>query len=129
MLFELQFNANLPYQRFCQARGVLPSNVSHWAQIPAVPTSAFKELEMTSLAPNQRSLVFHSSGTTDQRPSRHFHNAASLQIYEASLLVWFEPNFLPDLCGPQGTNRLLTSSAAKPLEGRPAPSPAATGAK
>jgi hypothetical protein len=34
--------------------------------------------------------VFHSSGTTEQRPSRHFHNSRSLALYEASLLAWFQ---------------------------------------
>jgi hypothetical protein len=35
--------------------------------------------------------VFHSSGTTGQRPSRHFHSLESLAVYEASLLRGFEP--------------------------------------
>jgi hypothetical protein len=36
--------------------------------------------------------VFHSSGTTEQRPSRHFHSAESLAVYEASLWPWLEEN-------------------------------------
>src|SRR5208282_4400575 len=44
------------------------------------------------LPPNKRTTVFHSSGTTEQKPSRHFHNAESLAIYEASLWPWFEQN-------------------------------------
>ncbi len=87
-LFALQFAFNLPYRRFCEARGVSPATASHWRQIPAIPTSAFKELELTSLAPAERTGVFHSSGTSEQRPSRHFHNAESLAVYEASLLPW-----------------------------------------
>jgi len=47
---------------------------------------------VTSLAPEERTRIFHSSGTTEQRPSRHFHNAASLALYEVSLLRWFEAN-------------------------------------
>jgi hypothetical protein len=49
---------------------------------------------MTSLAPGERTAVFYSSGTTAQRPSRHFHNADSLAIYEASLMRWFSEKFL-----------------------------------
>jgi hypothetical protein len=49
---------------------------------------------LTSLAPNERTAVFHSSGTTEQKPSRHFHNAQSLAVYEASLWTGFEQNIL-----------------------------------
>jgi Acyl-protein synthetase, LuxE len=58
-----------------------------------VPTAAFKELELTSLAPEECTAVFHSSGTTEQKPSRHFHNAESLSVYEASLWKWFQFHF------------------------------------
>src|SRR5262249_44118401 len=57
----------------------------------------FKELELTSLAPDERERVFHSSGTSEQKPSRHFHNAESLAVYEASVRPWFEVHMLGDL--------------------------------
>ena len=93
-LFALQFNHNAAYRKICEARGLTPKVVEHWTRIPAVPTSAFKELELTCLAPAERTAVFHSSGTTEQKPSRHFHNAESLAVYEASLWTWFEKRFL-----------------------------------
>jgi hypothetical protein len=68
---------------------VSPESVDRWSQIPGVPTTAFKELELSCLPPEQRTTAFHSSGTTGHTPSRHFHNQASLRIYEASLLCWF----------------------------------------
>jgi hypothetical protein len=92
-LFGLQFEHNAPYRRFCESRGAMAGAVEHWSQIPAIPTSAFKELELSCLPAEGRAVVFHSSGTTGQRPSRHFHNADSLAIYEASLVVWFRANF------------------------------------
>jgi len=91
-LFALQFKHNPAYRKICEARKLTPQVVEHWTQIPAVPTAAFKELELTSLAPGERTAVFHSSGTTEQKPSRHFHNAESLAVYEASLWTWFEQN-------------------------------------
>jgi len=96
MLFTLQFQHNPAYRKFCEARKISPSAVTHWTQIPAVPTSAFKELELTSLPPDKRTHVFHSSGTTGQTPSRHFHNAESLAIYQASLLAWFRFHVHPE---------------------------------
>jgi hypothetical protein len=92
-LFALQFKHNAAHQKICNACGLTPKTVGHWTQIPAVPTAAFKELELTSLATHERTVVFHSTGTTTQTPSRHFHNAESLAVYEASLWRWFELNF------------------------------------
>jgi hypothetical protein len=88
-LFALQFEHNANYRRICDTRHLSPLTITHWSQIPSVPTTAFKELEMTSLPPVERTHVFHSSGTTEQRPSRHFHNAESLGLYEASLRSGF----------------------------------------
>lgn len=92
MLFTLQFQHNAAYRKICAARKVVPDDLARWQEIPAVPTSAFKELELTSLLPARRTRVFHSSGTTEQQPSQHFHNAESLAIYEASLWPWLLKN-------------------------------------
>jgi hypothetical protein len=101
-LFALQFRHNAAYRKICAARlprrseakagSLTPKVVEHWTQIPAVPTAAFKELELTCLAPEERTTVFHSSGTTGQKPSRHFHSPESLKVYEASLWPWFQAN-------------------------------------
>jgi hypothetical protein len=93
-LFALQFKYNSAYRRICEGRGVSPGVIEDWTQIPAVPAAAFKELELSCLSPGERIAVFHSSGTTEQKPSRHFHNGESLSVYETSLWQWFEPNFL-----------------------------------
>jgi hypothetical protein len=92
-LFTLQFKCNSAYRKISEARGLTPEIVEHWTRIPPVPTAVFKELELTCLAPSERTAVFHSSGTTQQKPSHHYHNAESLKIYEASLWSWFEQNF------------------------------------
>ncbi len=89
-LFALQFQHNAAYRKICEAKNAHPEAVAHWSKIPAVPTTAFKELKLTSLLPAERTHVFHSSGTTEQRPSRHFHSAESLAVYETSLLAWFQ---------------------------------------
>jgi len=92
-LFALQRDAVPIYGELCRQRNV--SAVEDWREIPALPTAAFKEYEVTSLPPTERTHVFHSSGTTRRRPSRHFHNAQSLALYEESLRPWFRRNFLP----------------------------------
>lgn len=110
-LFRLQFQDNSAYRHLCEARGLHPGNVNEWMSIPAVPASAFKELEMTSLAPTERSIVFHSSGTTGRLPSRHFHSAESVALYEASLLAWFRRNLTTDDAAAAGMSFLALSPA------------------
>ncbi len=102
-LFGLHYAHNPAYRALCHARKQLPLDVSNWREIPAVPTVAFKEMEMTVLCPDERTAEFHSSGTTGDEPGRHFHCDASLAIYEASLLPWFQAHVLPEtLDGPAG---------------------------
>lgn len=95
-IFSFQFEHNEAYRRYCESRGITPASVHRWEEIPAIITSAFKDLELSALPPASRTKVFHSSGTTAQRPSRHFHSPETLRLYEQSLLRWFRPNVLPD---------------------------------
>lgn len=92
-LFAWQFERNEAYRRLCQSRRRAPGDVAGWSQIPAVPTAAFKEFMFTCLAETERTAVFHSSGTSAQKPSRHFHGGVSLELYHASLLPWFQRHF------------------------------------
>jgi Acyl-protein synthetase, LuxE len=93
-VFNFQFQENPTYRRMCEARKARPGLVTSWQQIPAVPAAAFKEFELTCLSPADRTHVFHSSGTTNQQRSRHFHGQESLAVYEASLLPWFRRHLL-----------------------------------
>lgn len=95
-LFGLQFRHNHVYRNCCEYRGCSPTNVAHWATIPAVPASAFKELDLTSLAETERVVTFRSSGTTASARSRHHHSTASLALYDLGLLAWFERFLLAD---------------------------------
>jgi Acyl-protein synthetase, LuxE len=104
-LFGLQFAQVASYRRFCEGRKVTLATVRGWQEIPAMPTFGFKELELTSIPPEERMRVFHSSGTTEQRPSRHFHNAESMSVYESSLIPAFKAHLLPK--GDEGKLRLI----------------------
>ncbi len=100
-LFSLQYEHNAAYRPLCDlrkltptklmlARGMTPSELDRWTQVPFVPTAAFKNLNFSCLPKTERRTVFHSSGTTGQRPSQHFHSSESLLVYEASLWKWFQ---------------------------------------
>ena len=91
-LFALQFEHNAAYRALC-AGGKQPRS---WQEIPAAPTVAFKELELTCLPPGERIREFRSSGTTTDKPSRHFHSAQSLRLYEASLAPPLRKHFAAD---------------------------------
>lgn len=95
-LFTLQFTQVEPYRKLCELRKVTSESLKSWREIPALPTTAFKDFIISSLSEAERTAVFHSSGTTEQRPSKHHHSAASLALYEESLLPWFERHLLPD---------------------------------
>ena len=92
-MFAFQWEAVPIYRELCERRKATPESIRDWRDIPPVPTSAFKDYEVSSIPAEERSRVFHSSGTTGQVPSRHFHNAESLSIYESSLLPWFQRHF------------------------------------
>ncbi len=113
-LFALQFESNPVYREFCLAQGVSPDTAVDWLKIPAVPAAAFKELELSCLLPTEHTAVFYSSGTSGQQPSRHFHNARSLALYEASLLPWFAQHVLPDLQPPIRDYRLVALTPPPP---------------
>jgi len=91
-LFQLQMQSNPLYRRFVDGRNL--EQIAHWSQIPAAPTSGFKEFEISCLLPSERRLVFQSSGTTGQLPSCHYHSDESLGLYEDSAWAWFESSLL-----------------------------------
>ncbi len=94
-LFALQKEHVPAYRDLCQTK---PVTATHWREIPTVPTTAFRDLEITSLSPETRTTVFHSSGTTGAAHSRHWHNALSLAVYETSLRIGIEKYLRPKDC-------------------------------
>jgi hypothetical protein len=99
-LFAAQRESVPIYRALCERRNASPETILDWRQIPALPTSTFKAYDVSSIPNDERTRVFHSSGTTAQAPSRHFHNAESLSIYEASLLPWFQRHFFTTQAAP-----------------------------
>jgi acyl-protein synthetase LuxE len=91
-LFEVQGEHNAAYRLLCKGC----DKVRSWEEIPAVPTAAFKELELTSIPLHGRTKEFRSSGTTGQKASRHFHSAESLGVYEASIGGPLKEHFLKE---------------------------------
>ena len=109
-LFAFQFARCAPYRRFCEGRRRTPADVRRWQDIPAVPTSAFKELALTSF-PSERAVhVFRTSGTSTS--GRGELRLDTLDVYEASLRASFGRHVLPDLApGERAAFRVLAPPA------------------
>ncbi len=91
-----QFEHCAPYRAYCESRGVQPATAGSWVDIPAVPTAAFKVLDLTSSAPRASSGTFRTSGTTGGAIARGVHHVPDLSLYHASLLPNFRAHLLPE---------------------------------
>jgi hypothetical protein len=104
-LFRFQFESCQPYARFCEFLERTPATIGKFADIPAVPTGAFKEFDLCCFEPTASIKTFRTSGTSsDRRGQLHLD---TLKLYEASLLSSLRENFLVDLRGLRPTMRFL----------------------
>jgi len=92
-VFAHQFAHNAPYRAFCERRGVTPSSVASWEDVPPVPTAAFRHADLTTGPPEA---VFRTSGTSGGAEARGRHLVPHLDLYRASAMAAFERFLLPD---------------------------------
>ncbi|MEE9220200.1 MAG: long-chain fatty acid--CoA ligase [candidate division NC10 bacterium] len=118
-VFAFQYQHNAAYRRFCDRRGITPDAISTWEEIPPVPTSAFKVLDLSCATPEQ---VFLTSGTSQGSEKRGRHGFPWLEVYHTSLLTNFAAHLLPDGARPRmlilapSPDLLPTSSLSHMLE-------------
>jgi len=110
-MFHYQYNHSLVYRRFCDGRGRVPRNVASWREIPAVPTGAFKEMELRCFPAERTVHRFRTSGTSTA--VRGTLLLDTLELYEASLLPIFRRFMFPELstAGDRAAIRVLAPSA------------------
>ena len=94
--FAFGFERVEPFRRLCEGRGLNPESVTHWQQIPPVPTAAFKSLNLAA-APARE--VFRSSGTTGGEESRSVHHHPFPDLYKLTIDESF-----PRFCLPLGSS-------------------------
>jgi hypothetical protein len=82
-LFHHQFEKNAVYGGLCRQQKIAPARVTGWREIPAVTTSAFKEVPLACFPTQQAVAVFHTSGTTQQRAGKHYFR--TLKFYRAAM--------------------------------------------
>lgn len=95
-VFRHQFTLNTAYRRYCERRNHTPDNVEHWTRIPAVPTAAFKEVQLVAGNATDAALTFKTSGTTRGAQRRGVHYILDAGLYDASLISTFKLYVLPD---------------------------------
>jgi hypothetical protein len=113
-VFAYQFETNPVYAAYVAKRGVTPSQLAHWSEIPWVPASAFKAVPLVSGDSSQVQRVFRTSGTTGAG-RRGEHHVLDLGLYKHSLV----PNMRRHLysgwpAGPDGEGPMLPILALAP---------------
>jgi hypothetical protein len=87
--FEHQVENNAPYARFAGSQ-----KPASWREIPAVPSSAFKDATLATFDVIRAQAEFHTSGTTAERSGKHY--VERLTLYDRTLIAGFDRFMLPD---------------------------------
>lgn len=86
-IFHFQATENPVYRQYLRYLGTNPSKIHRVGQIPCLPISFFKTQRIIT-GNVEVQLIFESSGTTGQTPSRHY--VSDLPFYEAHSQQIFE---------------------------------------
>jgi hypothetical protein len=112
-VFAHQYRHNAIYRAFCERRGARPDTVTHWLEVPAVPTDAFKAAPLLCGDAEDAVAVFRTSGTTAGAARRGQHYFPDLALYDAALRAGFRRHLLPD-GGPMRMLALVPPRAEAP---------------
>lgn len=79
-LFRFQYANNIPYQQYCDAKGVDPLRVEKWKDIPAFPADVFKREFVTSFAKEDAVMAQITSGTTANERGKIFRDEMGREL-------------------------------------------------
>jgi hypothetical protein len=102
--FRIQYEGNLPYRKYCDARHVAPPEVEGWRDVPPVPSAAFRAVDLIVGGPTDAQLTFRTSGTTGGPGSRGRHLVREPGLYGAATRAGFRTFVLT----PQKSHNLVT---------------------
>ncbi len=86
--YRFQYDRNPVYRAYCDRH----PPVTRWEEIPAVPTSAFKDFPIACFPPQEAVAEFHTSGTTRDKTGKHYFK--TLELYHAAILPTFSAALL-----------------------------------
>lgn len=95
-VFAHQFERDGAYRRFARQRGRSPRTVRSWRDIPAVPITAFKDVDIGCTPPERAGRTFMTSGTTRAGRRGRIHHG-TLELYDRSTLAGFARFFMGDM--------------------------------
>lgn len=111
-IFAYQFERCLPFRELCRFRKLDdPRSINALAEVPLVPTDAFKLYRLACFPPSPGEIRFETSGTTKGQPG--IHVMPDTQIYDAAAMAWFRRHVLSDNL-PRRFLSLTGSPAAMP---------------
>lgn len=87
-VFKFQHKNNLVYRSFVESLNVDTESIKHYSEIPFLPIEFFKTRDVVCNEKREDFIVFTSSSTTSQTPSRHI--VPDIKLYERSFLKGFE---------------------------------------
>jgi len=93
-VFAFQYERCTQYRAYCDHVKLTPQSVMRWKEIPAVPTSAFKEFALTCFPIEETVAEFYTSGTTREKAGKHY--LRTVELYEAAIRSNFVAHLLPD---------------------------------
>lgn len=91
-IFDYQYRTNPSYAQYAKKRGVTPSNIQDWKEIPPVPTLAFKGFPIISGNLGEVETVFTTSGTS-RSSHQGKHHILDLSLYRASIMGSMKHHF------------------------------------
>lgn len=96
--FELQFHTIEPYREYCGKKGISPGQATHWKDIPAVPSLAFKKFVMASFSVEKAEHAYFTSGTTDpERKGKIFRDKGAVRLINAANTLLTRQYVFPDI--------------------------------
>ncbi|MHB1191515.1 MAG: LuxE/PaaK family acyltransferase [Longimicrobiales bacterium] len=95
-VFAFQFGANPVYRAFCERRGATPEGLQRWEDVPAVPTTAFKHVDLVCGGPSAAEATYATSGTSSGGERRGRHHVPRVALYRAAALPNLRAHLVPE---------------------------------
>ncbi len=99
-IYQYQLEHNPPYRQFCLQRGRHAQTIDRWEDIPPLPVTAFKSIDIACRPIQEATHIFQSSGTLrgpgqlGQRKSRHY--LFDDEIAKTAILSHFNRHLRPE---------------------------------
>ncbi len=87
-VFKYQYESNKTYKLFVQSLNANVETVKHYTEIPFLPIELFKARDVICNGKKDDFIVFTSSSTSSQTPSKHI--VSDIRVYEQSFMKGFE---------------------------------------